>query len=832
VLEGLAVLLRNLSRRNPLIVVLDDIHIADASSWELLAYVANNLPDARLLIVATARGPELGRSAGHGVLLALEQRGLVHRINLAELDRPEVGELAEAVLGESPPDLLIRFLCDRSLGNPLFVIGLLEALRDQGADLSAPALLAVPEALADRVAGGLASLGEPELAVLELLAILARRTELAEIAHVVQESPAVLGSSLRELTRARLVREEERGRALTYEIAHPLIQDVIYERIGGARRRVLHRSAARVLLEHGRLGESAAHFARSASPGDTEAINALLTAVKQAEDRGFHREALPILESLVELLPPGDGRWVQALDAMSRQEDFVYRGNAVSAVRAMRSICSVMQGDDDPARLAGAKFRLASFLAWGSGELEEAETVCRESVALYVLAGDTRQTLLAANELALIRGLRGDFASLSRDAAIVARAAEAAGEPFVAMQAAGAWGLGAFGRGAFDEAETAFRRSVDIAREAGTAHRLIVGLGSLAGTLAFEGRVEESLPLLEEARLLDPAFRESLLLAWETCIWWVAGNYRASLASAREDVLWNESRRSRRRAGSAVFAALSAIEASRPAEAHGFLAAARHVWGDEVWAPHSQMARWAEAVVAWRTAGRTETIGDLRRAVDSIFETDAWALAAFAAADLTEAAAEAREAATAAQTAELLQLIAGRIDRPLYQGLAALGGGWAALASGDAEEAAACGDRAAALVARTGCRSFTGRALELRARAQAEFDRPGAAETLEEAAKVFGVCGAVGRRDRALDALRRLGRPGKRRAAAARGPASLTRREREVAELAVAGMSTRDIAAQLGIGDRTVETHLDNVYAKLGVDSRLELVRHASVLNP
>jgi DNA-binding CsgD family transcriptional regulator len=95
---------------------------------------------------------------------------------------------------------------------------------------------------------------------------------------------------------------------------------------------------------------------------------------------------------------------------------------------------------------------------------------------------------------------------------------------------------------------------------------------------------------------------------------------------------------------------------------------------------------------------------------------------------------------------------------------------------------------------------------------------------------LFGACGAAGRRDRTLETLRRLGRPGRRRAAAARGPASLTRREQEVAELAVAGLSTRDIATQLGIGDRTVETHLDNVYAKLGVESRLELVRHAAVL--
>jgi DNA-binding CsgD family transcriptional regulator len=58
----------------------------------------------------------------------------------------------------------------------------------------------------------------------------------------------------------------------------------------------------------------------------------------------------------------------------------------------------------------------------------------------------------------------------------------------------------------------------------------------------------------------------------------------------------------------------------------------------------------------------------------------------------------------------------------------------------------------------------------------------------------------------------------------------LTIREHQVAELAVQGYVTREIAAKLAIGERTVETHLANVYAKLGVHSKLELVRFATRL--
>jgi pimeloyl-ACP methyl ester carboxylesterase/DNA-binding CsgD family transcriptional regulator len=58
-------------------------------------------------------------------------------------------------------------------------------------------------------------------------------------------------------------------------------------------------------------------------------------------------------------------------------------------------------------------------------------------------------------------------------------------------------------------------------------------------------------------------------------------------------------------------------------------------------------------------------------------------------------------------------------------------------------------------------------------------------------------------------------------------PPALTRRESEVAALAAAGLSAAAIARRLVIGERTAETHIANVYAKLGVGSRLELVRRA-----
>ena len=132
---------------------------------------------------------------------------------------------------------------------------------------------------------------------------------------------------------------------------------------------------------------------------------------------------------------------------------------------------------------------------------------------------------------------------------------------------------------------------------------------------------------------------------------------------------------------------------------------------------------------------------------------------------------------------------------------------------------------------RVGWPLFAGRALALLGQARAESDRGRAVESLQAALDLFDTCGAVVRRDRALAALGRLGTKGRRTKGAVTGPEALTRREREVARLAAEGCSAREMAERLFIGERTVETHLANAYAKLGVASKVELVRLAAQLD-
>ena len=834
VLDGLAVVLANIARQRPVVAVLDDVHLADDSSWQALGYLARNLAGARVLVLAVARPAELAaQPAAAEVLLGLEQEGLLRRMPIGPLDHGAVEELAEVYLeGRPPPKALVAWLKDRSRGNPLFALGLLQALEDEGADLSAPALRSVPESLADRVQSRLRLLDEANLATLATLALLERRVGLEDLVRMTEQPLNVLAAILERLVASRLVQEEERGRELSYEIAHPLIQDTVYQSIGLARRRQLHRQVGRNLLEAGRLAEAAPHYARSAQTGEPEAIGVLLEAVRHADKREAYAEALSLLAAMVGLLPGGDERWVDVLDAMNWRADWLvdHRAdvNAVMGIRAMRAIEEVLQRSPDPARRAAVKSRLAGFLTWGTGELEEAERACAEAVELFEQAGDHPKKLLAAVELAWIRGLRGDLAAWESGAQGVVEAEAGTGR-FVRQQALEAVGWAAFWRGRFAQAEDAFQTTIAMAREDGKLYRLAWNLSSLALTFGVEGRFAEAMPLLEEAKSVTPAWRETMLLEQETTIRWLAGDFPAAVASGREGVAQNPTGSRRRSIGMSI-AAAAAADTGDLAEARAFLERAKAACRDFDWLFYAEYYGYAEAVIAWREGRGDDALAGLQEVHSNMLSWQSWPFFAMVLVDMAEVAADQARADVAGQAAESLERVSATLERPLYQGMAALGTGWAQLVSGSADRAVEAASEAAELFSAVDAQAYLGRTLDLRGRALADADRAAAREALRAAAEIFEGCGAVWRRDRSLGVLGHLGSAGRRMVGAVRGAGSLTRREREVARLAAAGLSAKEIAEQLAIGERTVETHLARAYAKLGLSSKIDLVRQAAEL--
>jgi ATP/maltotriose-dependent transcriptional regulator MalT len=200
-------------------------------------------------------------------------------------------------------------------------------------------------------------------------------------------------------------------------------------------------------------------------------------------------------------------------------------------------------------------------------------------------------------------------------------------------------------------------------------------------------------------------------------------------------------------------------------------------------------------------------------ATSRVFALDVLARARIAIGRLDDAARSAALAAEVAGSRRFTGALARRTAATV-----ALASGSNATAAEDALASAAGFDALGARVDAALARLLAGRALA---------DRDAAIAALEHAAAEFGACGATRYRDEAERELRTLGRRVYRRSAAGTGDGigSLTERELEVARLVVDRRTNTQIAAELFLSKKTVETHLRNIFAKLGVASRVELAR-------
>ncbi|MEX1008986.1 MAG: helix-turn-helix transcriptional regulator [Acidimicrobiia bacterium] len=203
------------------------------------------------------------------------------------------------------------------------------------------------------------------------------------------------------------------------------------------------------------------------------------------------------------------------------------------------------------------------------------------------------------------------------------------------------------------------------------------------------------------------------------------------------------------------------------------------------------------------------------------------ALEALCLTDVSEVVADIGDDRRGGQIAARALVLADAAAGSLPEHLAHLSVAWSEIAFRRPEAAIEPAQQAAQKLREAGYRLHAAIALDVEARALEAVERTAAISVAGAAAEAFHSCGASWRRDRVLGRLTRLGSRGRRTAASVRGPDTLTEREREVAHLAARGFTAKEISERLYIGRRTVETHLQIIYAKLGVGSKRELVGHA-----
>ncbi len=289
--QAVAGLLRRLAEARPLLVVVDDLHWADVPSLSLLAFLAGELQDARLVVVGTYRDVEAvaGRPLAE-TLGALAREPVVERIALGGLDRAGVARLIGATIGATPTEPLVAAVYDRCGGNPFFITELLRLLQSErrlaGPDAAA-ARRDIPVGVRDVLRARLARLPAQTGTVLMVAAVAGREFDLDLIEVVTGlEDEAAVDAAEAALV-AGLVLEDDRA-AGRYRFAHALVRETIYEDISRARRARLHARVVDALVaaqgpEPGPAAEMAYHCWQAAPViGAGRALPHLLRAGEQA----------------------------------------------------------------------------------------------------------------------------------------------------------------------------------------------------------------------------------------------------------------------------------------------------------------------------------------------------------------------------------------------------------------------------------------------------------------------------------------------------------------------------------------------------------------------
>jgi ATP/maltotriose-dependent transcriptional regulator MalT len=817
-------LLERLADARPLVLCLDDVHWADPASLDALAALLRRPPDGRVLLATAAREGGVPAPAAAALSAALREGGLT-RLALGPLSEAEAAELVGKAAGA---------IFAEAGGNPFYLEQLARG-GGSGARAGAVGEGGVPAAVAAALDAELAALAPTARRTLDAAAVAGDPFEPALACEVAELSETAGLDALDELLAAALVRPA--GPARLFAFRHPVVRHAVYEAAPQGWRLGAHARAAAALGRRGASpAERAHHVEHAAHPGDLEAIELLASAAQALQSPApavaarFHAAALRLLRD-----ESGRRRTrmqVELADAQAAAGDWL--GTHETLLEAVKTADA-----EDRLRLTVA----VANAEWWWGREEDARR--RLQVAIRDLPAEASPdrirlrlalclTTLAARDLDEARAQASDarddartigdpvFEAAALAAAAVARvSAEGSGGGGALDEAAAAlerltgeqqatrlpafWMLGRarHALGQLEPALAGLERGLAVAAETGRESVLLLLTVESVPTLIELGRIAEARGVAEEG--LD----------------------RARLAGVPRMLLWAESALSSAclAAGDVQPALRHAREAAEIDAPPGFHAAGQPGWalGNALTAGGNA----GEGVEAMRGSFGDDDLGGLLPVQR-----------ASAAADLVEAQLACGDSQGAERTLATAEDAAARMGTAAAAAAAGVARALVELARGRAREAVDAAGAARAAVGAAGAARASAAGmplLEARARLAeglalaAAGERRPAIDALVDAEARLDALGARRRRDEAVRELRRLGhrvlRPARERSD---GPlAPLTAREREIARLVAGGRTNREVADELVLSPRTIEAHLRNIYGKLGVRSRVELVRAA-----
>jgi DNA-binding CsgD family transcriptional regulator/tetratricopeptide (TPR) repeat protein len=296
--ELTARLLERLAADRTVVLVLEDLHWADASTRHLLAYLLRTLRTGRLVVLATYRSDDIHRRHPLRPLLAeLDRLRTVRRIELRRFNRAEVGHQLTGILAAEPDPAQADEIFERSDGNAFFVEELAAAAHDGGC-------ASLTDSLRDLLLVRVERLPEDAQRVARLVAEGGSTVEYALLAIVAGLPEDDLIEALRAAVGANILLAAPGGDG--YRFRHSLVREAVSDDLLPGERSRLNRRFAEALEAEPTLVPADGRATRLASywyhaHDAAKALPAVLDAAVEARSRHAHSEQLRLLERAMEL---------------------------------------------------------------------------------------------------------------------------------------------------------------------------------------------------------------------------------------------------------------------------------------------------------------------------------------------------------------------------------------------------------------------------------------------------------------------------------------------------------------------------------------------------
>ena len=492
--EALLGLLRQLTAAHPVVLVLEDVHWADASTRDLLVFLAHNLRDVPLMLLASYRTDELHRQHPlRPTLTQLARHDRIERVELPPLARDELVALLEAQLGHPPGPELIDPVYERSQGNPFFAEELLAA----GGD---PAEL--PDLLRDILLTTIDRLPAEAVEVLRVIAAAGGRASPDLLAAVAGRDAAELDAAMRTAVRHGVLDADAAGGS--YAFRHALLSEAVYETLLPGEVGRLHRRLAEAIEQdpavasHAPAAERAHHWHRAQD--QPRSLAASIEAARRAEAAAGLREARGHVERALELWDlvddAADRTGMTHTDLLCWAAELCDLTGAADQAVALQQRALEEQVHADPATRAMLYRRLAAF-HWNAGDPAQADASSDTAVELLPsdAAADQRARVLSTRSRVLTATFRYDDSDRYAEQALAA--ARDAGDRAVEGSTLGTLGTNLAVRGA----ERGYELLLDarqIAEELGDTTAIFRTYHNAALALRLHGRFDASIELATE----------------------------------------------------------------------------------------------------------------------------------------------------------------------------------------------------------------------------------------------------------------------------------------------------------------------------------------------